>query len=190
MSSKRERFDRLRNRHENGTAPVAVSSFNLFPTPVPLATRMVALAGIQAGHRVLEPSAGTGRLLDAMPQGAQVVAVEEAQALLAHLFQAYPGVALKAGDFLTRTVEDLGGPFDRVVMNPPFRRGADVRHIRHALSMLKPGGLLVSLCYDGATQRRNLRPIATTWERLPSGSFKDEGTSADVVLMTVARCQP
>ncbi len=39
----------------------------LFPTPPDLASRMVDAADIRPGHRVLEPSAGTGALLLAMP---------------------------------------------------------------------------------------------------------------------------
>ena len=48
-----------------------------------------------------------------------------------------------------------------------------------------PGGRLVSLCYDGAVQNRNLRPMATTWEVLPVGSFKCEGTGAGVVMLSI-----
>jgi phospholipid N-methyltransferase len=179
------RFDRLAKRHEQGTAPVAVSSFNLFPTPAEVARKMAAAADFQVGHRVLEPSAGTGRLLDVIPQGVDVVAVEESQALCANLFHSYPGVLLKRGDYLERTTLDLGGLFDRIIMNPPFERGTDVRHIMHARSMLAPGGLLVALCYDGVAQNRHLKPIATTWEVLPAGSFRSEGTSAGVVMFTM-----
>jgi hypothetical protein len=57
----------------------------------------------------------------------------------------------------------------------------------HARQLLKPGGLLISLCYNGTAQNRELRPIATTWEVLPSGSFNSEGTSAETVLLTLAR---
>ena len=56
----------LARRHEEGTAPKAVSAWQLFPTPPEIAAQMVTLAGIEPGHRVLEPSAGTGRLLDAI----------------------------------------------------------------------------------------------------------------------------
>jgi 16S rRNA G1207 methylase RsmC len=72
------------------------------------------------------------------------------------------------------------------MMNPPFRRGLDVQHILHARRFLKPGGLLISLCYGGIVQARGLRPIATTWEVLPSGSFKSEGTTAETVLLTLS----
>jgi 16S rRNA G1207 methylase RsmC len=80
----------------------------------------------------------------------------------------------------------LGGPFDCVVMNPPFRRGLDVQHVTHARQFLKPGGLLISLCYNGMVQAKGLRPIASTWEVLPSGSFKSEGTAAETVLLTLS----
>lgn len=45
---------------------LVVSAPQLFPTPPGLAARMVELAGIERGMRVLEPSAGTGRLLAAI----------------------------------------------------------------------------------------------------------------------------
>lgn len=185
MAALAPRFQALARRHEEGTAPKAVSAWQLFPTPPEVAVRMVALAGIEPGHRVLEPSAGTGRLLDAMPTWAQVTAVEKVADLQALLYARFPGMTLKGRDFLACTCHQLGGPFDRVVMNPPFERGTDVRHILHAQSLLAPGGLLVALCYDGAAQNRKLRPIAKTWELLPAGSFRSEGTGAGVVLMTL-----
>jgi 16S rRNA G1207 methylase RsmC len=31
------------------------------------------------------------------------------------------------------------GTFDRIIMNPPFANADDIKHIMHALKMLKPG---------------------------------------------------
>lgn len=186
MDAEAHRFERMANRHENGTAPVAVSAFNLFPTPPELARKLVDTARIHGSHRVLEPSAGTGRILDALPP-CEVVAVEIVKTLCSNLYQRYPHVSLKCGDFLERT--DLG-TFDRIVMNPPFHRGEDVRHIQHAFTMLADNGLLVALCYDGVAQNKHLKPIAATWEPLPAGSFRSEGTSANVVMLTLYRKEP
>ena len=69
-------------------------------------------------------------------------------------------------------------------MNPPFAKGADIKHIRHALQFVKPGGRLVALCANGPRQQRELEPIASTYEPLPEGSFKSSGTSVRVVLLT------
>ena len=74
-------------------------------------------------------------------------------------------------------------------MNPPFAQGADIEHITHALTMLKPGGRLVALCANGPGQNAALRPLVDAsggdWEDLPADSFKAEGTGVSVALITL-----
>lgn len=186
MDSMRPRFDRMAARHENGTAPRAVSAYQLFQTPAPLARRLVEAVGIMPGMRVLEPSAGLGRLLDAIPR-CEVVAVELAAACASELFrQNREGVTLTQRDFLACHLGELG-TFDRVVMNPPFHMRADIRHIRHALTFLKPGGRLAALCLDTRHRSEALRPSAATWEPVPAGTFGKEGTSVPTILATFTR---
>jgi len=144
MDEMRPRFESLRNRHENGTAPKAVTAFQLFQTPSTLADRLALLADIQPGDKVLEPSAGLGRLIDAMERGSnpsQVVAIEVAPQCAGELYRktwAFP-VSLYQRDFLKCEPSEFG-TFDKIVMNPPFHIRADIRHILHALDFLKPGG--------------------------------------------------
>jgi predicted RNA methylase len=164
---------------------------------------MVSLAGLAnggAGRRVLEPSAGTGRLLEALAKfGAveqpnqpalQVVAVEVSSALAARLVTAGLAGTVRCADFLQcrPDVDDLG-LFDAVVMNPPFAQGADIEHIAHALTMLKPGGRLVALCANGPRQNASLRPMIEArggaWEDLPDDAFREEGTRVRVALVTM-----
>lgn len=165
----------------------------LFPTPVDLARRMVDEADIQASHSILEPSAGTGRILDAIFESAPsaaVFAVEINSKLaqtLANRF-ATPGdrangicSTVLEGDFLEMQRPQLG-TFDRILMNPPFEKGSDIRHIKHALTLLNPGGRLVAICADGPRQRAALELLAETWEPLPSGTFTESGTGVNVVL--------
>lgn len=196
MADEGRRFDALRIRHEAGTAPRAVSSFNLYQTPRSIAAEMAsrALERFRPGWRILEPSAGLGRLLWPIlaitGEAGEIVAVEEAGACYQELKGATdgaPGLRLVQADFLTLSAADLGGSFDAVVMNPPFERGRDVKHITHAAGMLKAGGILVGLCYDGETQRKHLRPIVDDWRPLPEGSFASEGTRAGVVMVTIRK---
>ncbi len=177
-----------------------VTAPQLFPTPHALAARMVDLAGLAIGMRVLEPSAGTGRLLEALPgivpfglvrqTALQVVAVEVSAALAARLACSGLAATVRCADFLqcSADVEDLG-LFDAVLMNPPFAQGADIEHITHALKMLKPGGRLVALCANGPRQNASLRPMVEAhggeWEDLPADTFKDEGTGVRVALITM-----
>ncbi len=39
--------------------------------------------------------------------------------------------------------------YSRVIMNPPFSHGQDIRHILRAFSLLRPGGVLVAVCLNG-----------------------------------------
>lgn len=182
LAEQRARFHRLARED---AAPRAVSSFNLFQTPEPIAERMAAMLPLVG--RILEPSAGLGRLYRAIRKlsACHVTLVEQSPECCAELYREIDedsACHLVQGDFLS-----FAGKFDTIVMNPPFKMGTDVKHILHALSLLAPGGRLVSLCYAGSKQHAKLKPIADSWEILPSGSFKSEGTDADIALLTLSR---
>jgi hypothetical protein len=179
-------FRALKETAKTGVS--VVSAPQLFPTPPEIARRVVELAGIEPGHTVLEPSAGTGSLVRAVREscdGADVTAVEVHPRLAAGLagLLAGSGVMLRNADFLTLNGEL--GQFDRIVMNPPFADGADVRHVEHARTKLKPGGRLVSVVANGPRQRAGLGPIASEWIDLPAGSFKEQGTSVNVAIVVL-----
>lgn len=187
MEEHAPRFDAYRTRREDGTAPAAVSAFQLFQTPAHIARLLVDALHLQPGARVLEPSAGLGRILDALPQDAEAVAVEIAPALVQQLHrQDKGGRRIVAADFLTTTPTELG-TFDAVAMNPPFHMRADVRHIMHAMTFLRPGGRLAALCMDTHHRADALRPMADTWQTLPARSFRAEGTNIDAILLTITK---
>lgn len=191
MAEMRPRFDRMAARHENGTAPRAVSAYQLFQTPAPLAACLVALLGGNVRGRVLEPSAGLGRILDAIKPFAPVatVAVEMAAQCAGELFrQERAGVRILQRDFLACSLADLGGfEFDAVVMNPPFHMRSDIKHIQHALTFLKPGGTLAAICLDTPHREKALKPLAVTWERVEAGTFGKEGTRVPTILLTMRK---
>lgn len=181
------RFNRLADRHENGTAPRAVSAFNLFQTPPAVAANMAAHLELAPGARVLEPSAGLGRLLDALAPYSprEVVAVEIAADCAAELYrQDRAGVTIKQRDFLNVEPSELG-QFDAVIMNPPFHMRQDIKHIRHALTFLRPGGRLVGLCMRTTQREAELKPLCSCWIDLPRGTFGKEGTNIEVSLLKI-----
>jgi len=188
MEEMRPRFERLANRHENGTAPRAVSAYQLFQTPPAIAEQLVRLANPGTGARVLEPSAGLGRIMDALNPFApsEVVAVEIAPACASELYQQNRnGVVIKQRDFLTVTTAEIG-LFDLVVMNPPFHMRSDIEHIQHALSFLKPGGTLAAICMNTSHRQEAFKPLGK-WIELPSGSFKAEGTNVDAAIVIITK---
>ncbi len=170
----------------------AVSAPELFPTPPELAARMVEMAEIEPGHRVLEPSAGTGAILQRIPTNCQRVAVENNFRLGAALSDGYPGVDVLVNDFLVFG-NDLG-PFDRVVMNPPFSE--DTEHVQHAYGMLAPGGMLVAIMSEGPFFRGHkadqafrlwLEEVDADIERLPADTFKSSGTGVQTRLVKIIK---
>jgi protein-L-isoaspartate O-methyltransferase len=178
------KFEALKGSLEAGVK--VVSAPQLFPTPPELAARVVELAEIGAGHSVLEPSAGTGRLLDALPPDVgRVVAVEINAGLARQLEASRPAADVRCADFLACNGEL--GLFDRIVMNPPFAGGADIAHVRHALGKLAPGGRLVAIVANGPRQREKLMPEAEEWVDLPAGSFESSGTGVHAAIAVFAR---
>ena len=130
-----------------------------FPTPAVVVARLVELADLRPGMEVLEPSAGRGAIASAVAATGAVVDCIERDPEHAEALQ-------DAGAARTLTVKDfLAVPptpvYDRVVMNPPFTKGADVQHASHALRFLKPDGLLVAVMSQ-----------ATTWQSGDYAKFR------------------
>lgn len=162
-----------------------VSAPQLFPTPPGLVLRMVELADIWCVQRILEPSAGTGAILERIvgKTSQSVVAVEINSSLAEQLRNRWPGIDTRCADFLACN-GDLG-KFDRILMNPPFASGQDIKHILHAITFLKPGGRLVAICANGPRQQEQLQPLCETWIDLEPGTFKESGTNVNAALLVI-----
>src|SRR3546814_4046174 len=90
-----------------------------------------------------EPSAGTVVLATAARASGALVNGVEIQPCRAHELRVLHGFeAVRQADFLTLPPSPI---YDRIVMNPPFDRGRDCDHVRHAFGFLKPGGILVAV---------------------------------------------
>lgn len=162
--------------------------FGQFDTPSDLAETVVDLADVRAGMPVLEPSAGIGRIAAAAGQVGAQVTCWEIDAKRAEKLTDY---ALNVGDFLA--AEPIAA-FDRVVMNPPFAKQDDIRHVMHAHKFLKPGGRLVAIMSASVMFRDNkltteFREFVSanggSINRLPDGSFKSSGTGVNTCIVTI-----
>lgn len=160
----------------------AVAAPDLFPTPVDVAERVIDYLELFPRCRVLEPSAGTGRLVDAIREAepSSILTLVEQDERLAIRLRAW---FLMVDDFLDIRQEDCSpGLFDRIAMNPPFSNGADIRHVKHARRFLGTGGVLVAIVADGPRQESAF----ADWEdleRLPSGTFQGTRVRARIIRM-------
>mgnify|MGYP003394245495 CR=1 FL=1 len=165
-----------------------------FPTPAPVAERLLDVAHIAPGMSVLEPSAGTGTLADAIRCRCPTatVSVIEWQHSLVEVLQ-LKGYEVLSRDFLTfPSPEQMPARFDRLVMNPPFEQEQDIAHVRHATSLLRPGGRVVAIVSEGAFVRQSrtaqafcqwLAEQSSVTEAVPAGAFAQTGRP------TAVRCR-
>lgn len=184
------------------------ASTEFFPTPAAVAERMIEAAELEAHMTVLEPSAGLGAIASKVaPLVAKVDCIELNWKLADRLSRS--GVAnmtVQCGDFLEvdpvalRQAEAAGTyvgqspAYDRVLMNPPFGRQADIAHVTHALRFVKPGGMVVAIMSAGAEFRqdktavefRKLVADSGGWiERLPDDAFAGSGISVRTVMAVI-----
>ena len=130
-----------------------------------------------APFRVLEPSCGDGRIMDAVrAHGHHVFGIEY------HFGRAAEARA-KGHNVLTANFleQPAKAEFDIVLMNPPFYGRHYVKHVRHALKFLKPGGTLVSIL--PATAWYDHGELKGEWQDLPVGSFAEAGTNVPTGLL-------
>lgn len=170
-----------------------------FPTPDELAQWIVTNAEIHSCHKVLEPSAGEGNILKFIPElsGVEITAVEINPDMAQRLTNTGRGwdplrVRIIHGDFLEMDGEL--GQFDRIVMNPPFSKGQDIAHVKHAYDKLKPDGILVAITSPGWTFRTDskhkafrdwINDIRGVWRDIPEGTFKSSGTMVRTVSIVI-----
>lgn len=156
-----------------------------FPTPKTITGRMVEMAGIEPGMKVLEPSAGKGDIADAVRQAGVAPDVVEINSTLRTILEG-KGYTLAGSNFMEIEPRAI---YDAVVMNPPFEHGQDMEHVRHAWDFVRPGGRLVAIMSEGTFFRSDrkardfrewLESVGGEEEQLPQGSFLESDRSTGV----------
>lgn len=113
---------------------------DFYPTPKSVAEQMLSDTDL-FGKTVLEPSAGSGNIVDVLKErGAEVIACEIDPRLRAVLDRK---CSLIGSDFLKVTSDQISH-VDVVVMNPPFSKAEE--HILHAWDVVPEGCKIISLC--------------------------------------------
>jgi len=151
-----------------------------YPTPAVVAEAAVEMAQIGPEHACIEPSAGTGGLADYMPKDRTLCV--EVSALHCKVLEG-KGYRVVCRDFLCVSGEI--GPFDRIVMNPPFSDGRWQAHLEHAAGMLADGGRLVAVLPASAKRKDLLPGLALEWSRVFDNEFA--GTGVSVVILCATR---
>lgn len=163
-----------------------------YPTPVSVAKRTVDLCDIKHGMRVLEPSAGQGRLVDQIMTKCEIVCVEpmpENSSVLRR--KGYRTVEAFFEDFAVDC-----GMFDRIVMNPPFSMQRDALHVMLAYDLLRKGGILTAIVSENSLHynteisdifRSFLCETNAEIFPIPFSAFEESGTMIDTVIIRIVK---
>lgn len=115
--------------------------FDFYPTPDELVERVQELANIKDKETILEPSVGTGSLLKNLNK--TYICCVEINEVLATILQE------KGYNVYNCAFEDFvftDAKYDKIIMNPPFGKRLDAKHIVRAFNeFLKDGGTLVAI---------------------------------------------
>ncbi len=153
---------------------------------------VLAAAGVQAGHRVIDLGCGSGQLSLAIAErGARVLAIDGSQAALNRLQTAAQQRGLIGLEVLARPVESLTLPIgsaDLIVTSYALHRLRDAdkqRLVAAAFQWLRPGGTLIvadmmfgrgGSSQDRAIIRTKVRSLARKgiggWWRIAKNSYR------------------
>jgi len=178
---------------ENGELTVTRDGY--FPTPYSIGTKMARLAELEPGCVVLEPSAGTGELAQAILEiepTAQVVCGEK-DAQRVEVLKS-KGLDARQWDFL-----EYDGRHKYIIQNPPFEELQDIDHVLHAYECLVPGGVLVSVISESPffrtdekaeVFRRWLADMQHQVVDLERGAFSESGTGVKARIVVIKKPKP
>lgn len=150
-----------------------------YPTPEAVVATALERAELRPGMKVLEPSCGCGRFMDAIHKsGAEVFGVEVDRARAVECRA--KGHDVLVANFLRVQPRPV---YDVVVMNPPFVGRHYLKHVEHARRFLKPGGRLIAVLPSTARYDHGALPEGRDrWSDLPVGSFAESGTNVNTSI--------
>ena len=174
--------------------------YQFFPTPKPLAERLVEMAELDTPHlTILEPSAGQGAILNAiLDKCNKPVYCFELMEVNRTILDTNEKALLLGDDFLTEITPThaLYGSFDRIIANPPFSKNQDISHIYKMYLTAKKGAIIVSMASTHWQFSSNKKETYfRQWldmknaeiTNVEAGAFKQSGTDISTVIIKIRK---
>ncbi len=181
------------DRLTGGESVNIAKQFQFYPTPTSIAKELIALAEISNYTSILEPSAGQGAIIKAIHDICPSVVVDycELMGINQTVLSKIKGVNFLCDDFL-KLKSDIR--YDRIIANPPFQKNSDIDHIKLMFSILKKGGILVSIASKHWQLSNNkketefrqwLEDIGAEIIEIEKGAFKESGTMISSLIIVI-----
>ena len=171
--------------------------YQYFATPPEVADWLVMLAGgIHEDEKVLEPSAGTGAIIDAIHRSCKDVVVDcfELMPENKELLSKKSNIQILGDDFTAYDLE----LYDKIIANPPFSKNQDIKHVKRMYEYLKEGGTVAAImsCHwkiasekECADFRKWLKDVHAKIYDIEEGSFKQSGTGIQTTAIVIKKIE-
>lgn len=173
--------------------------FQFFATPSTIADRLVELnTAIESAPCVLEPSAGTGALIEAVWRRYPDKKMEYFELMPENkerLSLMHGPMKLLGDDFLACGESKR---WKAIIANPPFSQNQDVKHVTRMYEALEPGGCLTAVMSNHWTFadekvckdfRQLLDSQNALIEDVPGGAFNQSGTSVSTTIVRLIKAE-
>lgn len=181
----------------NGEKINLKKDFQFFPTPVKIVKKLLEIANIQSGDKVLEPSAGQGAIInEVIKKGIKRDRVHYLEFMSQNRQKLKDIEATDIGeqfenDFLKMKASQY---YDVVIANPPFTKDQDIDHVKHMWEMINDKGIVVSIMSQSWLKGRKkkqvefrkwLKELGAEVIELSSGEFKESGTDIATCIVVL-----
>lgn len=169
--------------------------FQFFATPPEVADWLVMLAGgVHKDEKILEPSAGTGAIIDAIHRSCNDVIVDcyELMPENKEILSKKDNICILGDDFTKCDVAQ----YDKIIANPPFSKNQDIRHVRRMYEHLKEGGTVAAImsCHwkiasekECADFRKWLEDVGGKIYDIEGGAFQTSGTGIETTAVIITK---
>lgn len=161
-----------------------------YPTPQKVIDQIFKRMEFSKDDRVLEPSCGDGRIMQAVIALNKTARVQGIEVDPGRANEARgKGLQVQVANFLEVQPAPI---FDKIIMNPPFSGKHYLKHLIHAIKFLKPAtpecrwgaGQLICILPASAHYDHGLLPEGGEWTDLPVASFSESGTNIPTGYVT------
>jgi hypothetical protein len=178
----------------NGEKRNLKKEYQFFATPKELVDELVFQAQIEPFHRILEPSAGQGAIINGCSElfpGIKQIDCCELMDVNRIFLNKIDAALIIADDFLTLP-EAFNNKYDRIIANPPFSKNQDIDHIYKMFDCLKESGRIVTVASSHWVNSTNKKEMEfKQWLKLKNadyyeiepGRFKESGTMVGAIVI-------
>ena len=167
--------------------------YQYFPTPKEIVRQMIDMINWEGVETALEPSFGTGNILDELPSQTNIHGCEINPEMFTEVslkYTAVENVNLLNIDFLS--LEEMC--FDVIIANPPFTKLQSLKHFNHMVKLLEDNGQLLCILPCGDYDKNSSIKLRQEFTKfvddnncsityLDGGHFKESGTMVKTMIV-------